>query len=63
MANDFEKLYDEIISVCAKTTEFCGERIFETDDEVEIARYRKLRDAVENLHDVAHELEEHLAWD
>ena len=58
-----EKLYDEIISVCAKTTEFCGENIFESDDEAEIARYRKLRDAVENLHDVAHELEEHLAWD
>lgn len=59
----YEKLYDEIISVCAKTTEFCGENIFESDDEAEIARYRKLRDAVENLHDVAHELEEHLAWD
>lgn len=63
MTNDFENLYDEIVDLCVKVQAYANVHIFNEDNEKEKKRYRKLRDAVDNLHDTAHDLEEHLAWD
>lgn len=62
MVNDFETLYDDILDLCNKVQEYAGEHIM-TGPEEDKPRYRALLEAQSVLHDVAHELEEHLAWD
>ena len=61
--DDFEELYDEIIDLCVKVQLYADMHIFNEDNEEEKERYRKLRDAVGNLHDTARDLEKHLAGD
>lgn len=58
MKNDFESLYNEIISLTGKVEAYCLNHELASDE-----RLRNLLDAAENLHDTAHEVEEHLAWD
>ena len=62
MLNDFEVLYDEIIDFCNKTQKYATEKLM-TCSEEEKPLYRNFLEAVDNLHETAHEIEEHLAWD
>ena len=60
----YEEIYDDVISVTAEINEFCSTLLFEgkiperTREIVE-----KLQSTQSDLHEIAHELEEHLAWD
>ena len=60
--NEFEALYDKIGNLTAEVVMYCGEKMM-TAPEEEKPRYRKLIAVAEKFHDVAHEMEEHLAWD
>lgn len=62
MTNDFERLYDEIITMTGNVESYCSGKLM-TGPEEEKWRYRELMEASSRLHNVAHELEEHLAWD
>ena len=62
MKNDFKELYDKLIDLCIELQEYAGEHLM-TCPETEQPRYRALLEATSELHDSAHELNEHLAWD
>ena len=51
----YEEIYDDVISVTAEINEFCSTLLFEGKIP------ERTREIVE--HEIAHELEEHLAWD
>ena len=66
MKNDFENLYDDIVELTDSIREYCLNKLMTAPTEQETdngERYRELLAASDTLHDVAHELEEHLAWD
>ena len=62
---DYEKLYEEIQSVTNKVTNFVGFSLLlnESADEKTKELLRSLSDAASKISDIAHEVEEHLAWD
>lgn len=60
--NEFETLYDKIGNLTAEVVMYCGEKLMAGPEE-EKDHYRKLMYAAQHLHDVAHKVEEHLAWD
>ena len=62
MKNDFEGLYDNIVDLVNDIQSYCMEK-FMTCPEEDKEHYNELMAAAGTLHDVAHELEEHLAWD
>ena len=62
---EYEKLYDEIQNTTNNINNFCGFSIMDdsTTDEYTIKLMEELQDLASKLSNVAHELEEHLAWD
>jgi predicted translin family RNA/ssDNA-binding protein len=60
---EYEQLYDKIIDVTNNVHTYCGKMYFENKNPKTSELLQKLSDAATNLHEIAHELEEHLAWD
>lgn len=60
----YEQLYNEIIDIDDKIREYyINMYSAENANPETMKRLKNLADAAANLHEVAHELEEHLAWD
>ena len=63
--SEYEQLYDKIQEVSNEVTNFCGR--FALEDTPLAPQTKMLMDRLSNvvseMSDIAHELEEHLAWD
>ena len=64
MENNFTQVYDEIDAVQSSIEQYAIQQLLSPNVPSETKeRIRKVRDAMSALKDVAHELNEHLAWD
>ena len=68
MEKDFiksvEAMYDEIRDTDNRITNVCGFAYMNTDlDDKSVSLMEKIMELSSQMSDVAHELEEHLAWD
>lgn len=64
--NKYGVLYDDIQDLTSRVIAFCGNACLHGEGKVSkgtIARLNALSDAVSKVSTVAHELNEHLAWD
>lgn len=62
---EFEKIYDKVIDACNGVISFASEVVMSSPDisPSDRARLDLMGLAAEELHNRAHEVEEHLAWD
>lgn len=64
MENNFTQIYDEIGAVQSSIELYAIQQLMSPNLSPETKeRIKKVRDAMSALKDVAHELNEHLAWD
>ena len=64
MENNFTQVYDEIGAVQSSIEQYAIQQLLSPNVPSETKeKIRKVRDAMSALKDVAHELNEHLAWD